>query len=381
MGSLDRILTTHVGSLPREPEVVEALLAEDRGDPIERAAFDRTMASAVEELVRRQVEAGVDVVSDGESSKISYATYIRHRLSGFEVGEVPRLSPRDLEEYPEYRRRMAESGTTPRYRGSVCRGPIAVRDLAPLEADIAHLWAAARKAGARDAFMNAASPGVIAIFQPNEHYASDDAYLEALGEAMRAEYETIVAAGLRLQVDCPDLAMGRHIRFPDASEADFVRRAERQVEVLNHALRGVPAERARMHLCWGNYEGPHHRDIPLERILPVVLRARPQAILFEAANPRHAHEWKVWAGVRIPEDKVLVPGVVDTTTNFIEHPELVAERLERFAGIVGRERVMAGTDCGFGTFAAAGAVHPSLCWPKLGALAEGARLASRRLWS
>lgn len=379
-----RIPTTHVGSLPRPQPVVDMLFAEDSGGPLDRVAYDAVMAENVMDTVRRQVAAGVDLPSDGEMSKISYATYIRHRLTGFEIGEVPRATPRDLDEFPAFRDRLAQQGGTPKYHRPICRGPIGVKDLAPLERDIDNLKRALSAVGLADGFMNAASPGVIAVFQPNEYYATDDAYLAALADAMKVEYDAIVGSGLMLQIDCPDLAMGRHIKFRDVDDATFIRRAERQIEALNHALRDVPADRIRMHLCWGNYEGPHTHDIALAKILPTVLRAKPQAILFESANPRHAHEWQVWqdAAARgaIPEDKVLVPGVVDTTTNFVEHPQLVAERLIRYAHIVGRERVIAGSDCGFGTFAGFGAVHPSICWAKLEAMAEGARLASATLW-
>ncbi len=378
--STDQILTTHVGSLPRPQPVVDQLFAEDRGELADRAEYDTVMQDAVGDVVRRQVESGVDVVSDGEMSKISYATYIRHRLTGFEIGDAPRATPKDLDDFPDFKRRLAEQGGTPQYHRPICRGPIAVKDLSSLDKDIDNLNAAAAAAGAPEAFMNSASPGVIAVFQPNEYYATDEEYLQALAEAMQVEYEKIVAAGLLLQIDCPDLAMGRHIRFRDATDEEFLIQAERQVEALNYALRNVPADRVRMHLCWGNYEGPHHHDIALEKVMPIVMRAKPQAILFEGANPRHAHEWKVWAEAEIPDDKVLVPGVLDTTTNFVEHPELVAERIERFAAIVGRDRVMAGSDCGFGTFAGFGAVHPSICWAKLRAMRAGADIASARLW-
>ena len=378
--SSERILTTHVGSMPRPQDVVDMLFAEDSGELTDRGAYDETMRRAVAEIVSRQRAAGVDVVSDGEMSKISYATYVRHRLTGFEVGEVPRATPRDLDEFPEYRDRLAQAGGTPKYLRPICRGPIQVRDTVPLQKDLDRFRQALAASDPLEGFMNAASPGVIAVFQPNEYYESQDAYLEALAVAMKEEYEAIVGAGFILQVDCPDLAMGRHIKYRDVDDEEFLRHAEKQVEALNFALSDVPAESVRMHLCWGNYEGPHHCDIPLETLIGVILKAKPQAILFEAANPRHAHEWQVWQEAEIPEDKILVPGVLDTTTNFVEHPLLVAERIERFAHIVGRERVMAGTDCGFGTFAGFGAVHPSICFAKLEALAEGAAIASERLW-
>ncbi len=379
--STDRILTTHVGSLPRPQNVVDQLFAQDAGEDYAPEAFDAVMTEAVEAVVRQQQQTGLDVVSDGEMSKISYATYIRHRLTGFEIGEMPRTVPADLDAYPEYRERLSRLGATPKYHRPICCGDIAVRDLSALEKDIANLKGAAAKAGVHEAFMNAASPGVVAVFQPNRHYPTQEAYVAALGEAMAAEYEMIVASGLILQIDSPDLAMGRHIRFRDVDDAEFLRNAELQVDALNHALRNVPADRVRMHICWGNYEGPHTHDIPLEKIMGVILKSKPQAYLMEASNPRHAHEWAVWANTKIPDDKLLIPGVIDSVTNFVEHPELVAERIGRFADIVGRERVLAGTDCGFGTFAGYGAIHPPIAWAKLRSLVEGAEIASRRLWS
>ena len=337
------------------------------------------MRRAVSDIVARQLDAGVDIPSDGEMSKVGYATYTRHRLSGFEgAGAPPRAVPADLDAFPDYREHVTRSGWAPYFR-PVCRGPVEMHDRRPLSKDIAHLRSALSNWHG-EAFLNAASPGVIAAFQPNEYYPTRQAYLTALSEAMKQEYEEITNAGFLLQVDCPDLAMERHITFRDETDAQFVRHVDEQVDALNHALSGVPAERTRMHICWGNYEGPHTRDVPLATILRAVLKAKPSVLLFEAANPRHAHEWIDWQGVAIPEDKVLVPGVIDTTTNFVEHPQLVAERLCRFAGMVGRERVMAGTDCGFGTIADRGAVHPSVCWAKLRALAEGARIATDKLW-
>ncbi len=379
--SHDRILTTHVGSLPRPQTVVDMLFAQDRGDDFVLSEFDAVMRTAVAAIADQQVKAGVDVISDGETSKISYATYIRHRVTGFELGEAPRATPSDLDAFPEFRDRLAAEGGTPKYQRPICKGPIEAKEPIALQKDIENLKAAQAISGAEEAFMNAASPGVIAVFQPNEYYSTDEAYIEAVAGAMKQEYELIVNAGLVLQVDCPDLAMGRHIRFRDADDDEFLRNAEIQVEMLNHALSDVPADRVRMHVCWGNYEGPHVHDIPLEKIIQIVFKAKPQAILFEASNPRHAHEWKVWEAADIPEDKILIPGVLDSTTNYVEHPRLVAERILRYAGIVGRERVLAGSDCGFGTFAGFGAVHPSITWAKLAAMAEGARLASETLWN
>ncbi len=382
-----RILTTHVGSLPRPERVVSQLFAQDSGLNYVESEFDATMAQEVAAVVARQAQSRVDVVSDGEMSKISYATYIRHRLTGFELGEMPRAVPRDLDDFPDFKERLAKLGATPKYHRPICTGPIAVKDLSGLHKDIANLRAACAATGAGvplRAFMNSASPGVIAVFQPNTYYATTQQYLQALADAMATEYEAIIAAGLDLQIDAPDLAMGRHIRFRDADDQEFLRNAHMQVEALNHALRNVPANRTRMHICWGNYEGPHHHDIGLEKILEVVLKAKPSTVLFEGANPRHAHEWEVWAAAaeqgKIPDDKVLAPGVLDSVNNFIEHPRLVAQRLLTYANIVGRERVMAATDCGFGTFAGFGAIHPPICYAKLASMAEGAEIASKELW-
>jgi 5-methyltetrahydropteroyltriglutamate--homocysteine methyltransferase len=312
-------------------------------------------------------------------SKISYATYIADRFSGFD-GDSPRQPGQDLVEFPNLLRKLAERGATAKYRRPRCVGAVAVKNLKPLETDIANLNAAVAAIRPQGAFMNAASPGVIALFQPNDFYPTQDAYLEALANALAVEYEAIVRAGIILQIDAPDLAMGRHTMYRDRTLEEFEVLAARHIEVLNHALRNVPAERVRMHVCWGNYEGPHHHDIPLQRLLPVVIKAKPQGLLFEAANPRHAHEWSVFRKIRIPDDKIMIPGLLATTTNYIEHPELVAERIERFAQVVGRERVMAGTDCGFGTFAGFGPVEPDIAYLKLRSLVEGAQIASSRLW-
>ncbi|HTT28545.1 MAG TPA: cobalamin-independent methionine synthase II family protein [Solirubrobacteraceae bacterium] len=373
-----RILTTHVGSLPRPPELVEFVFAEDRGDEVDRAEYERLLDEAVRDRVRHQVEAGIDYVSDGEMSKIGYATYIRHRLSGFEVGDVPRATPADLAAYPRYMKRLADEGGSARYLRPICRGPITYEHPEPLQHDLERLSKAIEGQPVEGAFMNAPSPGIIALFQPNEYYQSVDEYLEAIGEAMKTEYEAIAGAGFMLQIDAPDLAMGRHIMYRDNSDEEFVAAAARHVEAINHALRDVPADRVRLHLCWGNYEGPHHLDIGVEKIIDVVLRAKPQTILFEAANPRHEHEFVVWRGAAIPEDKTLVPGVIDSTCNYIEHPELVAQRLDTYAQIVGADRVMGGSDCGFGTWSGFGAIDPDICWAKLSSLSEGARRASER---
>ncbi|HEY1239114.1 MAG TPA: cobalamin-independent methionine synthase II family protein [Bryobacteraceae bacterium] len=379
--STDRILTTHVGSLPRPQDVVDLIRAQDAGQIYYREKWDEVMSRAVVDAVNNQSEAGLDIINDGEMAKVGYATYMRHRLTGFELGDVPRATPQDLDDYPEYRDKIAAAGDTPKYKRPICRGPIKVKDLSPLHADIQRLKAALARGKAREGFMTAASPGTIAVFQPNEYYPSHEAYLEALAEAMREEYETIANAGLILQIDCPDLAMGRHIRFRGVDDAEFVRNAALQVEAMNHALAKVPADRVRFHVCWGNYEGPHHRDIPFAKIARVVLKAKPMGILLEAANPCHEHEWEIWQTLKLPDNKVLIPGVIDSTCNYIEHPELVSQRIVRFANLLGRERVMAGTDCGFGTFAGFGKVHPTICWQKMRSLAEGARRASKKLWT
>lgn len=372
-----RIRTTHVGSLPRPQAVVDQVFAEDRGEPVDRQLFEQVIGEAVAAVVKRQVDCGVDFVSDGEMSKIGYATYIRHRLSGFELGEVPRATPADLDAYPRFRDRQAKEGVAPKYRRPICRGPIAYVNTAPMLTDFMHLTNALKAVQVEGAFMNAPSPGVMALFQPNEHYPTREAYLHALGEAMKTEYDAIVAEGFYLQIDAPDLAMGRHIMYRNEPDEAFVRAVDQHIEVLNHALRDVPADRVRLHLCWGNYEGPHHCDIDLEKIVAGFLKAKPSTILFEAANPRHEHEWSVWRDAKIPEDKILVPGVISSTTNYIEHPKLVAERLSRFIDFAGADRVMAGSDCGFGTWAGFGVVDPDICWAKLTSLSQGAALASR----
>lgn len=380
--SPERILTTHVGSLPRSQAVVDLLARKEGGLPYDAAQFDNTMAQAVRDVVARQRASGVDVVSDGEQSKPSYATYIKDRLSGFS-GHSKAMRGADLDEFPQYLARLMSRRTTAvKLARPCCTGPIAVKDRAPLMSDLRRFRAALDAAGIEQGFMNAASPGVIAVFQADEYYRSPERYLGALADAMRDEYRSIIEAGFILQVDCPDLAMGRHLTFKHLSDEEFLRHAAAQVEALNAALTGLPPERMRLHLCWGNYEGPHHRDIPLEKLFAIVMRAAPQALLFEAANPRHAHEWRVFAERKreIPDDKILIPGVVSSTSNYIEHPEWIAQRICTFADIVGRERVMAGSDCGFSTFAGDGLVDPDICFAKLRSMAEGATLASKHLW-
>ena len=377
---MTKILTSHVGSLPRTQDVVDFIFARENGESYDQAAFDNCMSSACNETVRRQVEAGVDIVSDGETSKISYATYVKDRYTGFS-GDSPRNAPADLKQFPSFLERLANSGGTPQYARPMCTGEVTSKGQGELQADIDNLKAGMAAHGATRGFMNAASPGVISLFLQNQHYATREAYLAALADAMKEEYETIVGAGLDLQLDCPDLALSRHMLFADLSDDEFVKIAAMHVEALNHALRDIDPARVRVHICWGNYEGPHVCDIDMDKVFTTLMNTRARYVLFETSNPRHAHEWTVFRdrASEIPDDKVLVPGVVDTTTNFVEHPELVAERIARFVGIVGAERVIAGSDCGFGTFAGFGAVDPEIAYAKLSSLAEGAALASSRL--
>ncbi len=370
------IPATHVGSLPRSQAVVDQLFARERGEAYDQEAFDAVMEAAVDDVVRRQKEAGISIVSDGETSKISYATYVKDRYTGFS-GDSPRNAPADLKMFPSFLERLAKSGGTPKYARPMCTGEVRSKGQGELGKDIANLKKAMESHGVARGFMNAASPGVISLFLQNAHYPTRDAYLAALADAMKEEYETIVAAGLDLQLDCPDLALSRHMLFTDLSDDDFVKVAESHVEALNHALRNVPEEKIRVHICWGNYEGPHVCDIPMARMFDTLMRVKATYVLFETSNPRHGHEWEVFRDRArdIPAHKVLVPGVVDTTTNFVEHPDLIRQRIERFTEIVGTDRVIAGSDCGFGTFAGFGAVDPEIAWAKLASLAEGARRA------
>ena len=382
VSSQNRILTTHVGSLPRSQQVTDFLFAKEHNETYDPAEFDRCMSESVAAVVKRQQEAGVDIVSDGETSKISYATYVKDRFSGF-AGDSPRNPPADLKRFPRFLERLANSGGTPKYARPQCVGEITIKDDQALHKDIANLKAAAKQYDTSHAFMNAASPGVIALFLPNAYYPSYERYLEVLAETMRIEYEAIIAAGLQLQLDCPDLALSRHMLFAGKSDQEFLKLAEQNLEALNHALRNVPAEQCRLHICWGNYEGPHVCDIAMEKVFSLLMKAKARYLLFENSNPRHAHEYTVFQDCRsaIPDDKVLIPGVLDTTCNFVEHPQVVAQRLLRFTDIVGRERVIAGTDCGFGTFAGFGAVDPDICYAKLSSMREGAEIASQQLWS
>ncbi len=375
--STERFLTTHTGSLPRPDDLVQMMFAKEEGAPVDRPALQARVREAVAQIVRQQADADIDIVSDGEMSKPSYVTYIKDRLNGFGGASQP-LTYQDLVDFPALAKRVFADPGRARRKTPGCDGPISVRDAQAAETDVANLKAALGQA--RHAFLNAASPGVVALYFHNAHYPSYEAYLFAIADALRQEYETVAKADLMLQIDCPDLAFGRHTQFADLSLEEFRKIARMNVEALNHALSNIPPEQVRMHLCWGNYEGPHHHDVALADIIDIVFLARPAGISFEAANPRHAHEWKLFEDVKLPPGKVLIPGVVESKTNFIEHPELIAQRIARYAKLVGRENVIAGSDCGYGTWVGQAAVDPAVVWAKLSAMAEGARLASREFW-
>jgi 5-methyltetrahydropteroyltriglutamate--homocysteine methyltransferase len=383
--STDRFLTTHTGSLPRPDDLVRMMYAREEGVPVERAALEQRVGQAVDEVVRKQVGAGIDVVDDGEMSKPSYATYVKDRLAGF-GGSGNTFVYQDLVGFPNLAKRVFGDPGRSRRKTPACNAAIGVRDPEAARTDTAHFRAAldalpgAARERVQDAFLTAASPGVVSLFFRDDHYGSEEAYLAAIAEAMRHEYETVANAGFLLQIDCPDLGMGRHIQYADLSLPEFRRKAEMHVEALNHALRNIPAEQLRMHLCWGNYEGPHHCDVPLADVIDIVFRAKPSAIVLEAANPRHAHEWKLFESVKLPEGKLLIPGVIESKSNFIEHPEVVAQRIARYANLVGRENVIAGSDCGYGTWVGQAAVDADVVWAKFAAMAEGARIASAQFW-
>jgi len=377
--STDRILTTHTGSLPRPGDLLSMMTAAESGGDANPKQLQTRIRSAVAEVVRKQVHAGVDIVNDGEASKPSYSTYVKDRLTGFN-GEADVMAIADLADYPEYGERFARQGVLDILKRPACTGPISYRNLDAVNQDIADLKAAIAESKPAEAFLTAASPGVISIFLGNHHYKTHEAYLAALADAMKTEYTAIHEAGLILQVDCPDFAMGRHIQFPDATVDEFRRNLALHVEALNHALAGIPEDRVRIHLCWGNYEGPHHRDIPIRDIIDIVFKAHAAGISYEGANPRHEHEWAVFKDVKLPSGKVLIPGVIDSTNNYIEHPELIAQRITNLAGVVGRENVIAGSDCGFATVAGYTPVDPKITWAKLASMSEGAKLASQQLW-
>ena len=377
---MNKILTSHVGSLPRSQAVVDYIFARENKKNYDIEAFDICMTEACSHTVKRQVDAGIDIVSDGETSKISYATYVKDRYTGFD-GDSPRNAPADLKLFPTFLERLADDGGTPSYARPMCVGEVKSKDHFELTKDINNLKSAMKLHGAKQGFMNAASPGVISLFLQNDFYPTREAYLSALADVMRDEYKIIVDSGLQLQLDCPDLALSRHMLFSDLSDSEFVKIANSHVEALNYALKGIDPSRVRVHICWGNYEGPHVCDLSMDKIFSTLMNVSANYILFETSNPRHAHEWTVFKDRKseIPGDKILVPGVLDTTTNFVEHPELVAQRLEKFVEIVGIERVVAGTDCGFGTFAGFGSVDPEIAYAKLQALSDGAEIASKRL--
>ena len=377
--STERFLTTHTGSLPRPDDLVLSMYAKEEGAPVDGAGLAARVRSAVTEVVRRQVDAGIDIVNDGEMSKPSYATYIKDRLDGF-GGSGNTFVYQDLAQFPKLAQRVFGDPGRSRRKTPACNAPIKVRDADAARIDVENLKAALAGPKAKHAFMSAASPGLVSLFFRNDYYPSQEAYLFAIAEAMRQEYETVAGAGFVLQIDCPDLAMGRHIQYAALSLAEFRKRAGMHVEALNHALSNVAPEKLRMHLCWGNYEGPHHCDVPLADIMDIVMLARPDAISFEAANPRHGHEWTLFERFRLPAGKVLIPGVIESKSNFIEHPELVAQRLGRYAKLVGRENVIAGSDCGYGTWVGQAAVDPDVVWAKMAAMAEGARIASKQFW-
>ena len=375
--NLKKISVTHVGSLPRKQEVVDFIFARENNQKYNQDDFDNVMNKAVLETVKKQVDSGVDIVSDGETSKISYATYVKDRYNGFS-GDSPRNPPADLKLFPSFLKRLADDGGTPTYARPMCTDRVSSKGQVDLNKDIFNLKTAMKICNVSRGFMNAASPGVISLFLQNQFYSSREKYLAALADVMKTEYETITSSGLYLQLDCHDLALSRHMLFNDLSDDEFLKIADLHIETLNYALRDIPEEKVRVHICWGNYEGPHCCDIDMNKVFSTLMKAKAQFLLFETSNPRHAHEWEVFKNRKseIPDNKILVPGVVDTTTNFIEHPELVRQRIERFINIVGEDRVVAGTDCGFGTFAGFGAVDPEIAYAKLSTLSEGAALIS-----
>ena len=370
------ILTTHVGSLPRSKELSELLFAKDKKENFDQELFDNTVKKNVGEVVKRQLQVGIDIVSDGEMSKISYATYVKDRIKGFS-GESERRAPADLDAFPAYKTKIANSGGTPTYTRPCCTSELEIQDTQSLKNDIKNFSDSLTSNNHSKAFMNAASPGVINVFMPNKFYKDDDTYLEKLSEVMSAEYKLITDNNIHLQLDCPDLALARHMNYKDLSEEEFLIRAEMQIEALNNALIGIPSELVRMHICWGNYEGPHTFDIGLEKILPVILKANLKYLLIESSNPRHSHEWQVFDEIELPKDKVVVPGVIDSTSNFVEHPQVVADRLIQFSKVIPKDQLMAGTDCGFSSFAGFGKIDEDICYAKLNSLVEGAALASK----
>ena len=373
---MDKIKTTHVGSLPRSNELSDLLFKKDKQEKIDVNNFDEIVKRDVKKIVKKQINLGIDFISDGEMSKISYATYVKDRIDGFS-GESERKAPQDLDDFPSFKERIARSGGTPTYTRPCCTHELKIKDALSLTKDINNFKSALEENNHKQAFMNAASPGVISAFLPNKFYKDDDQYLDALSNIMTAEYEEIVSNDINLQLDCPDLALARHMTFKDLTEVEFLKRAEKQIEYLNHSIKKIPSSKIRMHICWGNYEGPHSHDISLEKILPLILKANVGTYLLESSNPRHSHEWQAFENIKVPKDKIIAPGVIDSTTNFIEHPEVVKNRLVQFSKVIDREQLMAGTDCGFSTFAGFGNVDENIVYKKLESLVIGTELASK----
>ena len=373
---MDKIKTTHVGSLPRSNELSDLLFKKDKKEKIDTNNFDEIVKRYVKKIVEKQINLGIDFISDGEMSKISYATYVKDRIDGFS-GESERKAPQDLDDFPTFKERIARSGGTPTYTRPCCTHELKIKDKQSLTKDINNFKTALEDNNHKLAFMNAASPGVISAFLPNKFYKDDDEYLDALSKIMTSEYEEIISNDINLQLDCPDLALARHMTFKDLSEEDFLKRAEKQIEFLNNSIKNIPQSKIRMHICWGNYEGPHSHDISLDKILPLVLKANVGTYLLESSNPRHSHEWQAFENIKVPKDKIIAPGVIDSTTNFIEHPEVVKNRLIQFSKVIDREQLMAGTDCGFSTFAGFGNVDENIVYKKLESLVIGADLASK----
>ena len=375
---MDKIKTTHVGSLPRSNELSELLFKKDKKEKIDLIKFDEVVKKDVEKIVKKQIELGIDIISDGEMSKISYATYVKDRIDGFS-GESERRAPKDLDDFPSFKERIARTGGTPTYTRPCCTNELKVKDTASLAKDINNFKDVLRANNHKEAFMNAASPGVISAFLPNKFYKNDDKYLENLSNVMKSEYEEIVSNGIYLQLDCPDLALARHMTFKDLSEQEFLKKAEKQIEYLNHAIKNIDKSKIRMHICWGNYEGPHTHDISLNKIMPIVLKANVETILIESSNPRHSHEWQIFEDIKLPNDKMIAPGVIDSTTNFVEHPEVVKNRIIKFSKVISKDQIIAGTDCGFSTFAGFGNVDESIVYKKLESLVKGTELASKEI--
>ena len=374
-----RILTTHTGSLPRPDDLIQIMWAKGDGIPVDERALEERVAAAVDEIVGKQVAAGVSIINDGEMSKPSYATYVKDRLAGFGGDSIQNYFFADLADYPKSAEIVAGNPGRRKRTAPGCNGPISVSDTEAAALDMVHLKNAASKRDVTGTFSSAASPGVVSIFFGNDYYKTDEEYVFAIAEAMRHEYEAIVVSGATVQLDCPDLAMGRHTTYADLDLAGYRKKVAMNIEALNHAVRNIPAEKVRMHLCWGNYPGPHHCDVAFAEIIDLVWSAKPQTILFEAANPRHAHEWDLFKTTKVPDDKILCPGVIEPQSNYIEHPELVAQRIERYANLVGADRVMAGVDCGFSVHVGMQGIDPDVAWAKLEALAQGAEIASNRL--